>query len=66
MSKKADKLLGGYHYATGKDPVKEAQYFVASVGKRVGECILALDWEGYQNSVFGTGKDVDWCLKFMD
>ena len=66
MSKKADELLGGYHYGTGKDPVKEAQYFIASIGKRVGECILALDWQGYQNSVFGTGKDVDWCLKFMD
>ena len=66
MSKKAGKLLGAYHYATGKDAIKEAQYFISSLGNRIGECILALDWEGYQNSVFGTGKDVNWCLKFMD
>lgn len=66
LSKKAGKLLGAYHYATGKDAVKEAQYFVKSLGNKIDECILALDWEGKQNSVFGTGKDVDWCLKFLD
>lgn len=65
-SKKAGKLLGAYHYATGGDAVKEARYFVDQLGTRVGECILALDWEGVQNSVFGSGKDVTWCKTWLD
>lgn len=65
-AKEAGKLLGGYHYGEGGDPVKEARFFVDKLGDRVGECTLGLDWEGMQNQTFGTGKDVDWCLKFMD
>lgn len=65
-AKEAGKLLGGYHYGEGGDPVKEARFFVDKLGDRVGECTLGLDWEGMQNPTFGTGKDVDWCLKFMD
>lgn len=64
--KSAGKLLGAYHYASGQDARSEAQYFVKALGKRVGECILALDWEGNQNSVFGTGRDVSWCKTFLD
>ena len=66
MAKAAGKLLGAYHYAEGKSATAEAQYFVNHLGNRVGECILALDWEGNQNSVFGTGKDVAWCKEFLD
>lgn len=65
-SKSAGKLLGAYHYAEGKDAKAEASHFVRSLGSRVGECVLALDWEGNQNSVFGTGKDVAWCKTFLD
>lgn len=65
-AKAAGKLLGAYHYAEGKDAKAEAQYFVNCLGSRVGECILALDWEGKQNSAFGTGKDVTWCKTFLD
>ena len=66
VAKAAGKLLGAYHYGTGKSAKAEAQYFVKCLGNRVGECILALDWEGNQNSVFGTGKDVVWCKEFLD
>ena len=66
LSKKAGKLLGAYHYAEGRDAKAEASFFVSKLGDRVGECILALDWEGNQNSVFGTGKDVTWCLTWLD
>ena len=66
LSKKAGKLLGAYHYAEGRDAKAEASFFVSKLGDRVGECILALDWEGNQNGVFGTGKDVSWCLTFLD
>ena len=64
--KAAGKLLGAYHYAEGKNAKSEAQYFVKCLGNRVKECVLALDWEGNQNSVFGTGKDVAWCKEFLD
>lgn len=65
-AKAAGKLRGAYHYAEGKDPEEEAQHFVSSLGNRVGDCILALDWEGNQNRLFGTGKDVAWCKIFLD
>ena len=66
MAKSAGKLLGAYHYGTGKSATAEAQYFVKCLGNRVKECVLALDWEGNQNPVFGTGKDVAWCKGFLD
>ena len=66
MAKAAGKLLGAYHYAEGKDAKAEAGYFVRSLGSRVGECILALDWEGNQNGKFGSGQDVTWCKAFLD
>lgn len=66
MAKAAGKLLGAYHYAEGKSATAEAQYFVNHLGNRIGECVLAIDWEGNQNSVFGTGKDVAWCKAFLD
>lgn len=65
-AKAAGKLLGAYHYGAGRSATAEAQYFVNCLGSRVGECILALDWEGKQNSAFGTGKDVTWCKTFLD
>jgi len=66
QSKAAGKLLGAYHYSEGRDAKAEAQYFVRSLGNRVGECILALDWEGNQNAKFGTGQDVAWCLAWFN
>ena len=65
-SKAAKWLLGSYHYAEGGDPVKEAQFYVRDVGERVGECILALDWEGRNNKTFGTGRDVEWVYRFCE
>lgn len=62
-AKKAGKLLGTYHYFGGNDPVKEADFYIKTVGKRVGEGILVLDWEGYQNSSFAKGPSVAW--KFL-
>ena len=66
QSKAAGKLLGAYHYSEGGDAKAEAQYFVNALGRRVGECILALDWEGNQNAKFGTGQDVAWCLAWLN
>ena len=65
-AKAAGKFLGAYHYAEGKDAKAEARYFVNALGRRVGECILALDWEGNQNAKFGTGPEVAGCLAWLN
>ena len=65
-AKSAKKLLGAYHYAEGGNAKAEAQYFVKKLGDRIGDCILALDWEGNQNPTFGSGKDVSWCKTWLD
>lgn len=62
-AKNAGKLLGLYHYAGGGDPVAEADYFINNIKNYVGEAVLALDWESYQNASFGNAS---WCRRFVD
>ena len=66
----AGKLTGAYHYASGGDPVKEADFFLTVVGHRAGGCILCLDWEHNkgkgENPAFNTPKEVEWCRKFAE
>ena len=64
QAKKAGKCLGVYHYASGGDPVAEADFFLANVKGYVGEAILVLDWESNQNSKFSQGAT--WCKKWLD
>ena len=59
------KLLGAYHYATGSDPQKEADHFLAYVKKYIGKAILVLDWEAKNNHQFGK-NDLEWCLKWCN
>ena len=65
QAKAAGKCLGVYHYAEGGSPTAEADYFIKQVGSRVGECVLALDWEGEQNGAFGV-NDFAWCKAWLD
>ena len=60
-----NKCIGFYHYAEGKDPVAEAQHFIATVGNRVGEALLILDWEMEQNPLFGV-NDFAWVKQWME
>ena len=60
------KLVGVYHYAEGKDPKAEADFFLRTIPGYIGKAILCLDWEGMQNPTFGTGRDVTWCKTFCD
>ena len=60
------RLLGFYHYAEGGDPIKEAEYFYNAVKAYKGRAVVALDWEGQDNKLFGTGFDVQWCKRFLD
>lgn len=64
-AKAAGKLLGIYHYFEGS-PIKEAQFFIKTVGNRIGECVLAIDHEGRSNPVFNTGNEVDYVYKFCE
>lgn len=65
-AKAAGKLLGIYHYAEGKDYKAEADYFLKTIGDRVGEAILCLDWEGTDNATFNSGNDRTWVKNWCD
>lgn len=56
------KLRGLYHYAGGGNPESEARYFINNIKNYVGQGILILDWESYQNSSWG---DASWSLRFV-
>ena len=64
-AKQAGLLLGIYHYAEGGDPEREAEFFVQTCGERIYGAVLFLDWEGKSNPTFGTGKDAEWCRRFI-
>lgn len=59
-AKARGKLLGVYHFASGLDPVAEANYFIDNVQGYVGEAILVLDWEA---NVVSRGRE--WVRKFV-
>lgn len=64
LAKKLGLKLGVYHYASGGDPVAEANFFVRNIQGYIGEAILVLDWEKNQNGRFG--EHASWCLKFLN
>lgn len=45
IAKSKGKLLGVYHFASGDDPIAEADHFINSIQGYLGEAILVLDWE---------------------
>lgn len=59
------KLLGIYHYACGGDYKAEADHFLSVVGDRIGEALLALDWESNGNQKFGV-DDHNWVKNWCD
>lgn len=65
QAKTAGRCLGIYHYANGGDAVKEANFFLRTIGNRVGEAILVLDWESQNNPTFGK-NDAGWCKTWLD
>lgn len=62
LAGKLGKLRGLYHYAGGGNPESEAKYFINNIKNYVGQGILILDWESYQNSSWG---DASWSLRFV-
>lgn len=66
-AKGAGKLLGAYHYVGGRGAAAEAEWFVKSLGNRVGECLLCIDWESEQNSKWGDLAYLEkLCAKVME
>lgn len=57
------RLTGSYHYASGTDPIAEADHYLTVVGDRVGRILLALDWEEGGNASWGNG---DWVRRFVN
>ena len=53
------KSVGVYHYALGRDPVAEADFYVDRVSRYIGRAVLVLDWESLDNPRFGDGAWVD-------
>lgn len=60
----AGKALGIYHYASGGNATDEANHMLDVAGGYIGRAIFCLDWEGVQNSAFGSGRDSAWIDEF--
>lgn len=60
----AGKALGIYHYASGGNATAEANHMLDVAGGYIGDAIFCLDWEGVQNSTFGSGRDSAWIDEF--
>lgn len=59
-ARRAGILCGFYHFAGGNDPIKEADFFVKSVGDIQPGELLALDYEIH------IANPVQWCKIFLD
>ena len=64
LAKRLGLKLGVYHYASGGDPITEADFFLKNIQGYIGEAILILDWERLQNPRFG--EHASWCKRFLD
>lgn len=47
------KCVGVYHYISGGDATREADFFVDSCRNWIGRVMLCLDWEQVQNGAWG-------------
>lgn len=57
------KKRGLYHYAGGGNPAAEAQYFIQNIRNYVGQAMLVIDWESYQNAAWG---NTNWVRQYAD
>ena len=64
LAKRLGLKLGVYHYASGGDPIAEADFFVRNIQGYIGEALLVLDWEKNQNGRYH--EHASWCLKFLN
>lgn len=59
---KQNKLIGAYHYARPENNTaeEEAENFVSAIKQYIGNCLLALDWEGT-----ALNYPVQWALDWL-
>lgn len=57
------KLVGIYHYAGGGGAIAEANHFLNTVGNRLYNAVLVLDWESGDNPNFNS---VAYAKQFLD
>lgn len=62
-AKRDGKLFGFYHYATGADPVAEADFFYNNSKNYFNDGIPCLDWESGSNKSWG---NTTWARRFVD
>lgn len=60
LAKSRGKGLGVYHFASGLDPIAEADFFINNIQGYLGEAILVLDWEA--NAI---SKGADYVRSFV-
>lgn len=61
-AKRSGKKLGVYHYAEGTSVQAEADYFLSNIAGYIGEAMIILDWESYNNESFNNPQwAIDWC-----
>lgn len=63
-AKALNKLRGIYHYASGGDPIAEADFFINNIKGYIHDAILVLDWESGENPRFN--EHANWCERFID
>lgn len=56
----AGKGVGMYHFAGGKDPIAEADFFIKAVSPLAENDVLILDWE------VANPNPVGWCTTFVN
>jgi hypothetical protein len=59
-AKNAGKIVGGYWFAGGTDPLAEADYFLRGMAPLEENDIYALDWEVQHSDPVG------WCTQFVN
>ena len=59
-------LHGYYHYAnsTKNEPYEEAEHFISHIKDDLGNCILALDWEG-NNTKHHSQDEAEWAFSWL-
>jgi lysozyme len=56
----AGKVVIGYHFAGGTDPIAEADFFIRAMSPLAENDVLCLDWEVHHSDPVG------WCTQFVN
>lgn len=59
LAKQTGKAVGMYHFAGGKDPIVEADFFISSCSPLEKDDVMILDWE------VAHSNPVEWCRIFI-